>query len=402
MRYLNLFLALLFIFSCVRTNNNSSSDVLIENPMTLELSFGFEDLPDDFLLATPTGFNLDASENIYILDESQVKIYSPDGKAIGIFGGKGQGPGEFDSFVDEGRSFISITDNGLKVIKYCYDSNYHLFNSDNEFVSRDSYDGFFLSTSLLKNKDLLKVYPSEIFYQLGENETVYTMPCEKNMRDNNEFSNGIYYQKEGKVTEINFYNEINIISKNNRGREFFIPLGLLSMASLPDKRIVYTHSSFDVEDIDGKKSYILRVFSLDEMTERQIKHNYNTIVLNEVEEFISKYKNIIQANPGRDNEYYEGVLEEIDKKVQTGLNAAPIRKLRADGNIIFAFTFEKTSTGKTLANIFDAESLEHIADAYFDFIPSVIKNGKAYRLITKKDEFPKLEVYKIDSKVYKK
>ena len=66
----------------------------------------------------------DAQKNVYVLDRMSAKVYkfSPDGQLVLSFGGKGQGPGEFQAphdvfiaqnnniYVSEDRTFVSVFD----------------------------------------------------------------------------------------------------------------------------------------------------------------------------------------------------------------------------------------------------------------------------------------------------
>ncbi len=64
---------------------------------------------------------------------------------------------------------------------------------------------------------------------------------------------------------------------------------------------------------------------------------------------------------------------------------------------------KKNEEEHTLADIFDLQRNEYLFSAYFERVPNIIKNKKAYiRDYGSEEEFPKIEVYKIDPKVYGK
>jgi hypothetical protein len=56
-----------------------------------------KDEPEEFYFAWPNSFCLDSQENLFILDEDQLLKFSPEGKFIGNFYKKGQGPGEIST-----------------------------------------------------------------------------------------------------------------------------------------------------------------------------------------------------------------------------------------------------------------------------------------------------------------
>ncbi|MCJ7582079.1 MAG: hypothetical protein MUP98_16325 [Candidatus Aminicenantes bacterium] len=98
--------------------------------LKLEVVFEIKDEPGEFFFAWPRSFCLDSQKNLFILDEDQLLKFSPDGKLIGNFYKKGQGPGEISTryqmvsyvihkdelYVYDGVAKILHMDNDGKVI----------------------------------------------------------------------------------------------------------------------------------------------------------------------------------------------------------------------------------------------------------------------------------------------
>ena len=62
--------------------------------MALITQFGDKNLPEDYILGSPSGMAVDNFGNILVTDDYKLKIYTPEGKPKMILGGKGQGPEE--------------------------------------------------------------------------------------------------------------------------------------------------------------------------------------------------------------------------------------------------------------------------------------------------------------------
>jgi hypothetical protein len=62
-----------------------------------DLSIGVEEGDEDYVFDSPTDIDADRNGNIYVLDSGDcvVKKFGPDGRYLRQFGGRGQGPGEF-------------------------------------------------------------------------------------------------------------------------------------------------------------------------------------------------------------------------------------------------------------------------------------------------------------------
>ena len=149
-----LFICLSFIWiSCGgKTGNATSTEIvdgveLIHNPQTPlypertislqeDLTISSENAEGEVILFLPTRVAVDENEQIYILDhqDCSVKVFDSQGRFQITVGGKGQGPGEFQSvsemiFFRDGR-FI-VLDWELRRIS--------LFDGENRFIGSHGY-----------------------------------------------------------------------------------------------------------------------------------------------------------------------------------------------------------------------------------------------------------------------
>ena len=89
------------LFCAILLNCNSGSDVTtsgtepLTDVLTLELSFGDKDLPDEYLLANPRGIAVNDEGDVFVTDEDRVKVFGDDGKEKAIIGRNGRGQESF-------------------------------------------------------------------------------------------------------------------------------------------------------------------------------------------------------------------------------------------------------------------------------------------------------------------
>ncbi|MCP4727365.1 MAG: hypothetical protein GY863_20175 [bacterium] len=368
------------------------------NILDHEVSFGGENLPEEYLLARPRDLDVNSDGDILVVDESRIKIFDRDGVPKRFVGNKGQGPGEF-----EFPESLSLSNDGYLLLKEDFrNSNISLFSKNLEFIKRKYFREYLPSKSILEKDGMTRTYPPGRIMLIAKDEVLYMMGSEIDFNQNDEFTETLFYQKNDDVVKIRSYEKRSIIATEDpRGREFFPPLGELSFALLPEARMVYSHSAYDFEELNGKEYYILNISTHDGSNPETIKQMYQSIQLTDVDELTERYRDGIQRN-ARSAPYYKAVMAEINEKIEQGIKCAPHREILTDGEYIFVFTFNKNKTGATFTDVFNADEMKYVCSAYFDFIPDKIKNKYAYRLKDTKDEFPVVEKYKIIDAVYGK
>ena len=137
-----IFLFLLFILSFPLYAQQNPP--ILDNVLTLVLTFGAEGLPDEYLIVgnqtsgslygmTGPIIAVDNNNNIYVLDEYKVKVYDPNGKPKAIFGGKGMGPGEFAN-LPLGPERITVSPTGFVTVYNERWFGYNVYNPQYKFV----------------------------------------------------------------------------------------------------------------------------------------------------------------------------------------------------------------------------------------------------------------------------
>ena len=123
------FIALFFNCSGIPELQLSNSEPLTD-VLTLELSFGEEGLPDEYLLVYPSSISPGDNGELYVNDERRIKVYDNNGEPKVILGGPGEGPGEFRSTF---RTYVSSEGNlatpytgNLQVV--------NIFSKDHTFI----------------------------------------------------------------------------------------------------------------------------------------------------------------------------------------------------------------------------------------------------------------------------
>ena len=121
--------ALLYKCSADSVDRVQDSEPLTD-VLTLELSFGDKNLPDEYLLAKPIEIVVAENGDIIIGDESRLKIFDNNGNPKQLVGGQGQGPGEFDGYV---RQFITET-GYIAAVRDRTHQAYNIFAPDYSFI----------------------------------------------------------------------------------------------------------------------------------------------------------------------------------------------------------------------------------------------------------------------------
>ena len=156
---------------------------IIKNPdkpqygeITLEL---VEDLliedkdSEDYFFQWLCDINVDRNGNIYVLDRQQHRAYIFDklGNFIKAIGGKGQGPGEFNTPIKiavDHKDRINVLEN----------RRLHLFDSNTDFIKSINFNFFVLSCSLTENGNIL-AHSNELGPK-GGSQRIYALNPEGN------------------------------------------------------------------------------------------------------------------------------------------------------------------------------------------------------------------------------
>ncbi|KPK87179.1 hypothetical protein AMJ80_12280 [bacterium SM23_31] len=396
---------MLLLFTCGSESIETVDVSPLEYVLTLELTFGDEDILGEYLLARPRGMVIRENEDIYIFDENRVKVFDTFGKPKLIFGGPGLGPGEFENILNpilSNTGYLSVTEN------FCY----HVFNQDNEFVKK---------VSPILEKDLINF--------LNDNNLSYSnVNATYVINDDERYIEIWYIPKSPKVPRPLICFEYVIIHEN--GKTFSI-IGSFSQYGAfahffpfsdkicwdvyGDDTIIYTNIFEDLDKKSGKYMYTIHKWSPELNEAAQIKKEYVPLKIPD-----SKIKEALSPD-------HLTVLEDdvIDKYIisrlkKIGYMYHPVRWIKTDGCFVYVGTMQKNIKDEYVIDVFDAEKMTFLTSFYSPVDFDIIKNGFAYRVKNsaysmtekekdvynrsekEKDEFSMVEKYKINPAVYGK
>jgi len=405
-----IFLFLLFILSFPLYSKQKSE--LLENYLTYVLSIGAEGVPSEYLIVRNIGIDrmtVDNENNIYIFDETRIKVYDQNGKAKAIIGSPGQGPGEFypsgltnPSQITVGPTgFVTALNNGAIRCYNVYDNKYRYIDLIFK-TPRISGTQYFFKAFALNPNEYIGIN------QADEKKDKYLYRT---------FS--IEYLKNNKNSVIVSYTKpINVIKGGSHMSISY--LGNLYYDILPGRRIVYTHSRIDeLEDASGRY-YIIHIYNLDTGEKNQFKIKSNPVFLTEEELKTGG------GYAGGGSGDFDAVKDDLLKMRTDYLKKNNIKtheliqRIFFDGTIAYVETRNRKGIGSEksyyLMEIVDIEKGTIVQSIYrpssgvkFDkdkkpllFIILAIKNGYIYTTSSNPEGYPVVDKYKIDPKVYGK
>jgi len=376
-------------------SSDSGLDVSGSEPLTdvltLELSFGDKDLPDEYLLARPDGIAVNSVGDIYIADEKRIKVFDNRGKEKTIIGGPGEGPGEF-------LSVLTVTISSKDFLAVQGSTNiFHIFSPENEFISRMNFHIYrkYSNFASEKNVDIRFVQQMVVF---DETTKVVRMSLGNIPRVRDQEVLMLVYETSDSINEIVKYEADPIITtipiSGNRiatVRTDFLKNFLWTAGA--DYRVVYTRTAFD-RSSEGEPHFILHVMSCESGERSTISVPYNPVEI--TDDLLIPYFGEPDSDRGKS-------IRELEV-IRNAKFFAPVQHLLSDGEFVFAVTYRQNNKGDYLTEIINLDSGEHTASVYFpDWINiSVIKNRYAYRKTTNDEDFYIIEKYKIDPAVYGK
>ncbi|MFC1553629.1 hypothetical protein ACFL7D_03245 [candidate division KSB1 bacterium] len=389
-----LVVVLLVFFISVYTSSAQTLEEPLRNVLKLELVFGAENLPDEFLLANPGELSVDDAGNIYVIDEKRVKVFDKNGKAIDIFSGPGRGPGEFIGQVGT----ISISQTG-----YISVHNGGVFNSRGYNIYDSNYK--FLKISH-KNKYTMMGFHSGYsakIYTFGEDEYVGVSKESYTEDDLIKTSEKLEFYKGDIKHEIAAYDKLEaVVTKDmNLGINYN---GRFLWDYLPDKSIIYSHSRLDAVFTPEKSYQKLHIIDLQNNEKKILEHSFEPRIIE-----IKEYREFDRSTSRQMREILNQVTtrkeayERMHDILRSFKYADYLRRIFADGNIVFIVTTEKNDNEEVLVDVLDCEKMVYLTSVYFPPKTNFrkIKNGFAYK-IGESDGFPVVQKYRIDPAVYGK
>ncbi|KPK89352.1 hypothetical protein AMJ80_09920 [bacterium SM23_31] len=357
--------------------------------LTLELSFGDENVPDEFLLARPMGLDVNNDGDIYIADEERLKVFDENGTPKTIIGGPGEGPGEFRMLMD-----IGISPSGY--IAAGTPTEYNLFSPKNEFIRKYDILRSPISKILVSENVNIPASTSRL-YMISKNEFVLTGSGSKRTEDDPEASYRVLvHVLDDSVSVLAEYKDVQRIVVDEIPTTIQL-LGDFQWGLLSGNRVVFTHSAYDKRDEQNNSYYILNVVSLDTGERTDFSTAYEKTEIADSIIAKQRWRGISAMDTDR-----EKLNKIVRDKVKELKYFPPIMNILTDNKYVFAFLYHNNYESESIAHVIDVNSGKHISTIHLPFVPIQIKNGYAYRIKSGPDIFPVVEKYKINPAVYGK
>jgi len=225
----------------------------------LEMSFGAENVPDEFIIWRIFGLSVSNLGDICVSQESHVLIFDKNGKPKTILGQQGQGPGDFQR---AGSSNVSPTGH-LSVSTGMY-NRFNIYSPKLDFIKTVNFNINEQYRRFVSEMSRSSLGISEIF-AINENDKVVKCKTEITTSESPFFQyDMILYEKYGEIHLLADYNSKSRLRVGSQrgGIPFF---GELNCAMLPGNRVAYTHADHDFIIEKNLGYYILNVVSLDNL-----------------------------------------------------------------------------------------------------------------------------------------
>jgi len=363
---------LLMVVTSAILNPNTAfpqSGKILENVFTLELRFGAENLPNEYLLASPRDCIAADNGDIIVADEFKLKIFDKNGKPKKILGGRGQGPGKFSY----SSIYLMFPKNGMLV---GLQSNiYNLYASDYSFIEMKNLQQSNYRNEIQKKFSLNGLFFSQVYcytqkefllFSSGNRITQMMAGSDEEIIDISELSENesrkyFYFLTYHNGTDMKILMadsvELSGVSERVKGGFYY--------QILPNYRWLYTNMFS--HKIEKNKIWYYSLFIYDVKTQKpkEITHTYTPAVIPD---------SVINRRIPPEFAQEEKKRSDELKKIKY---CAPLQEVLADGNFIFAITYTYEKGKGYLTDVFDTESGAYLKSVYFSIIPKQIQNGYA-------------------------
>lgn len=412
LKYFLFFLFSLCLLGCAPRSQQTSMEVpVVENALTLELTIGKGEVPEDYLLADPTGLVVSDNGDIIVTDENYLKVFNPRGKPKLLLGGKGQGPGEY-----EGARLPTISPTGnLAVIDVLWE--YNSYGPELDFIEKYNLRADPAIRNFCKNENMtFNMFQSVYFMDTGH-RLIGLFGQIMSVEGKYPVFYYVLDFRNGKLRQlVKCHSTAYVKNENGGGSSGNELLGGFHWKFLNDREIIYSATWEDREKSGTTWEYVLHVLELDTQKERELRIPYEPQemprYLKELRPFYVKVLNrTVQHNP--------------DLKVLMSRQEyfPPFEALRTDGEFVYIFKYNPANArldkmieisqraGEEVdedifaqyepyeTDVIRASSGRIVSKAKFPFIPEVIKKGKAYGIDTM-DGLPKIYCGRIRPSVF--
>jgi hypothetical protein len=232
---------------------------------------------------------------------------------------------------------------------------------------------------------------------LNENELIYVGHTMTEDNPNETYYNLIVYEKNGTLKIIAKYDLFNMACHKEWGGGFSQAgqkeLGRLHFALLPDDRIIYCHTYYDVTYKDNTGYCVFHISNPDGSDERRLTYTFTPIPFTRL--------NLKQAIATLGRSGNGTANKKLYKRLELLKYFKPFEEMFVDGEYIFLIT-ESYYVKKPVGVVIKTEMQEtSVMSIEYEFVPALIRDGFAYRITTRIYQ-PVVEKYKINPIVYGK
>lgn len=382
-------LFLLFLYTSDRQNAEAQSRVLETNVLTLVKTIGDDEtaLPKEYLLASPFSFCVNDKEDIFVYDEYKIKVFDSNGKAKKLIGGRGQGPGEFTIY----GATVSISAANYLSVGNIMES-FNIFAPDFSFIKKIVFQSYTPYLTLFEKEEFAPVFLVNV-YSINQNLRFVAfegVSLEPDVRIRCELL--LYERPDSVITIISAKRPDSYPDATRGGQTVNVPYSSkLWWTPLSKNRAVYINTMYGYETASMNPIYTLNIFSADSYQITNLSFPYKPVKVSDD----SKDRALQTA----ENTKLPKDLKDHIKKV-TYLPA--VRLLAADGNILFVYTSETNEKNEYVVQVINVDTGKLLSTIWFPALYSAIKNGYVYELKRPRDEYPRIEKYKISPIVYGK
>ena len=378
---------IIFFMACDKGDDGSPEYLPpLSGVTTLEMSFGAENIPDEYIIFRVRGISVTHQGDICISQGCNVIVYDSNGNPKVILGHEGQGPGDFR----EARN-SNVSSAGYLSVKAGKSGIFNIYSPQLDFIKTENLQNKMHYSRFISEMSRGSLNPLKLF-AVNENDKVITCTSTATSYKSPFYTyDMLLYEKNGKINLLADYNSKSRVRAGRLTSE--IPFfGGLNCAMLTGNRIIYTHADHDFTIENDHGYYFLHVVSLDNLSVKQIKHRYSPIKI--TKEIREKYNFSSEGEIGRllkkaceDKKYYPHIIG-----------------IYTDRNFAFVFTSDfRDIDGRREfpVDIFNVDTGKYIRSAYMGGF-FTIRDGYAYTVGLNEEGFEEIQKLKIDPAVYGK
>lgn len=356
-------------------NVGLSREVVLENVVTLERSFGLDSLPDEYRLVgnrfgpplSQTGIIMDSQNRIYVFDDNRIKVFNVDGTPAAIIGREGEGPGEFSDIVSY-RSLISVSHTGfISAYNFMLDDSskkmhneYHIFRPDFSY----------LTTVYTPAHETISESMNPVI-ALSEDEFIREKTMQRREDGYKKVKFTLEHVNIAGSSVIASYDIITDVATERS--EMSVPFrGSFLWDVTPGKKVVYTYTYADEEYTESGFFYFIHITDLRTGETTSIRREFTPVPMLIIDPSgfsgFEKEMDLLSIK-------WEEYINEINHFYRSA-----VFSLFVDGSTLIVFTNELLKlpverSVLTKADIFDLETGKYLRSAMLPRVLADIKNG---------------------------